>query len=89
MVSAAAACHLPTLILAQMRMHHQWYHDLFNRWLNNMNILADNNIYPELIGGEAWYGKICDSLAEWFVKPEVRYDKIRKFEYFIKEAMSF
>ena len=62
---------------------------MFNRWLNNMNIIADNNIYPELIGGEAWWGKICDSLGEMMVKPEIRYDKIRKFEYFIKEAMSY
>ena len=54
-----------------------------------MNIIADNNIYPEIIGGEAWWGKICDSLAAWLVKPEVRYDKVRKFEFFLKEAMSY
>jgi len=54
-----------------------------------MNIIADNNIYPELIGGEAWYGKICDTLAEWYVKPESRFDYIRKWEYFIKDALSF
>ena len=54
-----------------------------------MNILADRNIYPELIGGEAWWGKITDSLAEWYVKPETRYDLIRKWEYFIKDAMSY
>src|SRR6185437_11644601 len=35
MVGAAAACHLPTMVLIKMRMHHQWYHDLFNRWWNN------------------------------------------------------
>ena len=89
MVGSAVACHLPTMIVANMRMHHQWYHDLFNRWLNSMNILADNNIYPELIGGEVWFGKICDTLAQWYVKPEIRYDKIRKWEYFMKEALSF
>ena len=89
MVGAAAVCHLPTMVLIKMRMHHQWYHDLFNRWWNNMNIIADNNIYPELIGGEAWFGKICDTLAEWHVKPEVRFDMIRKWEYFIKDAMSY
>lgn len=54
-----------------------------------MNIIADNNIYPEVIGGEAWWGKICDTLAEWHVKPETRFDMIRKFEYFLKDAMSF
>jgi len=54
-----------------------------------MNIIADNNIYPELIGGEAWYGKICDTLAEWYIKPEIRFDMIRKWEYFLKDAMSY
>lgn len=54
-----------------------------------MNVIADNNIYPELIGGEAWFGKICDTLGEWFIKPESRYDLIRKWEYFLKDAMSY
>lgn len=54
-----------------------------------MVIIADNNIYPELIGGEVWPGKICDTLAEWYVKPETRYDMIRKWEYFIKDALSY
>lgn len=89
MVSSAAACHLPTMILINMRMHHQWYNDLFNRWWNNMNIIADNNIYPELIGGEVWFGRITDQLAEWYVKPENRYDMIRKWEYFLKDSMSY
>lgn len=89
MVSSAAACHLPIMILYNMRMHHQWYHDLFNRWWNSMNIIADNNLYPEVVGGEVWFGKICDTLAEWYLKPEIRYDLIRKWEYFLKDAMSY
>jgi len=48
MVSSAAACHLPTMNLLQMRMHHIWYNNLFNRWWNDMNIIADNHVYPEL-----------------------------------------
>jgi hypothetical protein len=89
MVSAAAACHLPTMVLIKMRMHHQWFSDLYNQWWNEMNILSDNNIYPELIGGEAWYGKIADTLAEWYVKPDTRYEMARKFEVFVKEGMSY
>jgi len=77
------------MVLIKMRMHHQWFSDLYNQWWNQMNIIADNNIYPELIGGEAWYGKICDTLAEWYIKPEIRYDLIRKWEYFLKDAMSY
>jgi hypothetical protein len=77
------------MILVKMRMHHQWFSDLYNQWWNQMNILADNAIYPELIGGEAWYGKICDTLGEWFIKPEIRYDFIRKWEYYLKDAMSY
>ena len=44
MVSSAAACHLPTMCLIKMRMHHQWYHDLFNRFQNDMNIIANNTV---------------------------------------------
>lgn len=54
-----------------------------------MNIIADRNVYPELIGGEAWYGKIADTLAEWYVKPDQRYLMIRNFEGFLQEAMSY
>jgi len=54
-----------------------------------MNIIADNNIYPELIGGEAWFGKIADSIADWYLKPDTRYIMIRKFDGFLQEAMSY
>ena len=30
MIGQAAACHLPTMILIKMRMHHQWFSDLYN-----------------------------------------------------------
>ena len=54
-----------------------------------MNIIADNNIYPELIGGEAWFGKIADTMGEWYVKPDTRYQMITKFDGFVQEAMSY
>ena len=69
MVSAANALHLPLNCILNMRMHQQWWHDFYNRWWNDMNIIADNHINHELIGGEAWYGKICDTLAEFYVRP--------------------
>lgn len=89
MVSSAAACHLPTMNLIKMRMHHQWYHDLFNRWWCDMNIIADNNVFPELIGGEMWFGKIADTMGEWYVKPDLRLGMIRKFDGFLQEGMSY
>lgn len=58
LIGSAVANHLPTMILLDMRMHHQWYHDLYNRWWNEMITIADKDIYPELIGGQAWFGKI-------------------------------
>ena len=89
MVSSAAACHLPTMNMIKMRMHHHWYHDLFNRWWNDMNIIADNGVYPELIGGEVWFGKVADTLGEWYVKPDTRFKMISKFDGFLQEAMSY
>jgi len=89
MVSSAAACHLPTMDMIKMRMHHQWYHDLINRWWNDMNIIADNNVYPEMIGGEAWFGKIADTLGQWYVNPDVRFNMIKKFDGYLAEALCY
>jgi len=89
MASSAVACHLPTMNLVKMRMHHQWYHDLFNRWWSDMNIVANKNISPELIGGEAWFGKIADSIAEVYVKPDARYNRIEAWEGNLQEALSY
>lgn len=62
---------------------------MFNRWWSDMNIIADNQVYPELIGGEVWYGKVADTLAEWYIKPDTRYKMIRKFDGFIQDSMSY
>lgn len=54
-----------------------------------MNVVANNTAVPELIGGEAWYGKIADSLADLYIKPDARFDCIRKWGNSVQEAMSF
>ena len=77
MVSSAAACHLPTMNVFDMKMNDQYYHNMFNRWWNDMNIIADNMVYPEMIGGEVWHGKIADTLGQWYVDPDTRYLMIR------------
>ena len=89
MVGSAAVCQLPTMILIDMKKNEQFYHNTFNRWWNSMTVLADNDIYPELIGGEAWYGKICDTLGEWFLSPDVRWTMAQQWEYMIKDALSY
>jgi lipid A disaccharide synthetase len=89
MVSSAVACHLPTMNLLKMRMHHQWYHDLINRWWNDMNIIADYPINKELIGGEAWWGKFCEQLAENYIRPGARYEMIQKADGWVQDSMSF
>jgi hypothetical protein len=48
-----------------------------------MNIIADNSINKELIGGEAWFGKISEQLAENYVNPNQRYDLIKKCNGFV------
>jgi len=89
MVSSANALHLPTNCMFKMRMHHQFLNDYYNRWWNDMNIIADNNINVELIGGEVWWGKICDNIAEAYVKPTMRYDMISKTDGWVQDGMSF
>ena len=89
MVSSGNALHLPLMCMLNMRVHQHWYHDLYNRWWNDMNIIADNDLNHELIGGECWFGKIADTLAENYVNAEQRYTHIKKANGFVQEAMSF
>jgi len=89
MVSAANALHLPVNTMIYMRMHHQWWHDFYNRWWNDMNIIADNSCNQELIGGEVWFGKIAEQLAENYTKPEQRFRTIQKLDGFVQEGLSY
>merc|ERR1719230_561072 len=89
MVSSANALHLPIKCMFDMRMHQQWYHDLYNRYWNDMNIIADSPINQELIGGECWYGNIADTLAENYVNAEERFAHIKRNDGFVQDAMSY
>lgn len=44
MCAAANALHLPVNCLINMRMHQQWWHNFYNRWWNDLNIIADNMV---------------------------------------------
>jgi hypothetical protein len=37
-----------------------------------MNLVCDRDVNLELIGGEAWWGKMCDTLAENYINPQAR-----------------
>lgn len=89
MVSSANALHLPVSCLVNMKMNQQFWNNFYNRWWNDMNIIADNSVNPELQGGTAWYGKFAEVLAENYVNPDYRYDVITKCDGFVQEAMSF
>lgn len=54
-----------------------------------MNIIADRNVYPELIGGEAWFGKVADTLGTWYLNPDTRYTMIRNFDSYVAMGMSY
>lgn len=54
-----------------------------------MNLIADSDVNAELIGGEAWWGKMCDTLAENYVNPNARQQQIAKLRGFVQDGMSF
>ena len=89
MIGQACVCHLPTMILLEMRLRHQFYHNMHNRWWNKMLLIADKAIYPELIATQAWYGKICDTLAEWYLNPPTRAELIVAWDNFVRQAMCY
>ena len=62
-VSQAVSCHLPFIILSDMKKLHYFFHVHCNIWLDDMTRIAGRAIYPENIGGQAWFGKITDTLG--------------------------
>lgn len=88
MVSSANALNLPVNTMFHMRMHQQFYQNYFNRFWNDMNLVADNTVNAELIGGEAWWGKMTDILAENYVNPKARQESIQRLRGFVQEGMS-
>lgn len=77
MVSSANALNLPCNTMFHMRMYNQYYQRYFNRWWNDMNLIADRDVNLELIGGQFWFGKIADTIAEDFVNPNARSTSIK------------
>jgi len=39
-----------------------FWHTWENRWLADINLNADRMVVRELVGGEFWYGNICNKL---------------------------
>ena len=89
MIGQACVCHLPSMIILNMKLRHHFLHFLHNRWWNRMLLIADSDIYPELIATQAWSGKICDTLGEWYLNPSTRSDMTLKWDKFIKQAMCY
>lgn len=79
MVSSANALNLPVNTMFHMRMHQQFYHNYFNRWWNDMNLIMDRDGNQELIGGQAWFGKFTDTLGENYVNPSARQQHMKMF----------
>lgn len=89
MVSAAAALHLPINTMQNMNDIHYFWHTWENRWLADINVIADRPAIPEFAAGEFWFGKIANTLAEMHTNTEYRWDQIRTLKPFILEALSF
>jgi len=62
MVSSAVALHLNTITMQFMKDLNYFWHTWENRWLADININADRMVVRELVGGEFWYGNICNKL---------------------------
>jgi len=50
---------------------------LYNNWNNDLNITVNGEIFPELTG-QNFPEKIAELWEEWYRKPKVRYEYIKK-----------
>lgn len=76
-VSEAAALQLSTLILDKADNWHTYMMLLYNNFNNDLNITVNGEIFPELTG-QNFPEKVAELWEEWYRKPKIRYEYIKK-----------
>jgi hypothetical protein len=56
---------------------HTYFMLLYNNWNNDLNITVNGEIFPELTG-QNFPEKVAEIWEEWYRKPKVRYEYIKK-----------
>ena len=71
---------LPTIIIENMGKIEFYFVLAWNRFNNDLNIIADGDLFPEIIEGQAHSAKLVDLLNTWHNSPAQRFWPLQGYE---------
>ena len=71
---------LPTIIIENMGKIEFYFVLAWNRFNNDLNIIADGDLFPEIIEGQAHSAKLVDLLNAWHSSPAQRFWPLQGYE---------
>jgi lipid A disaccharide synthetase len=71
---------LPTIIIENMGKWEYYFVLAWNRFNNDLNIIADGDLFPEVIEGQAHPPKLVELLNTWHASPAQRFWPLQGYE---------
>lgn len=78
---------LTTIVIQNMRKLEFYCLLAWNRFTNDMNILADGNLFPEIIEGQCHAPKLLETLQEWYESPAHKFWPLQGFEMYLHSML--
>lgn len=79
-VSECLVNQLTTVVIENMRKLEFYFVLAWNRFTNDMNIIADGDLFPEIIEGQCKASKLVEVLNKWHESPAHKFWPLQGFE---------
>ena len=86
-VSECLVNQLSTIVIENMRKLEFYFVLAWNRFNNEMNIIADGNLFPEIIEGQCHSVKLVQMLNQWYESPAHKFWPLQGFESHIHKML--
>jgi lipid A disaccharide synthetase len=78
---------LSTIVIQNMKKLEFYFLLYWNRFTNDMNIIADGNLFPEIIEGQCHPAKLLQLLNQWYESPAHKFWPLQGFESHIHRTL--
>lgn len=78
---------LSTVVIQNMRKLEFYCLLAWNRFTNDINIIGDGNLFPEIIEGQCHAPKLMQILSQWYESPSHKFWPLQQFELYLNKML--
>jgi lipid-A-disaccharide synthase len=86
-VSECLVNQLSTVVIQNMKKLEFYFTLAWNRFANDLNIVADGNLLPEIIEGQCHAPKLLQVLGQWYESPPHKFWPLQGFEMYLHKML--